>query len=115
MEDINIRCTKALKWEWNDAHNGYDAPEETYRLTHGNMFKVIHTEALKFTTSYDWAMLGWNKLQKLGYDFHMWTSDNCAYLNVNDCTEKLLYEDATMEGVITPEQITLAWVTVLEE
>ncbi len=73
---------------------------------------------LQFTTSYDWAMLGVKELlegeddfrQKNGYGGPITEVIKTIYLKNN----KYAWDDPLLIFTLTPEQITQAWVEVLE-
>jgi len=108
-DDICIRAAKALRWELSDYHNTehfYLIPEEhgkllinpKYRNGGGRLLNAYPRE-MHFPTSYDWAMLG--IAPALVKDEH-WMIGKWAMFRI-------------WEEIPSPEQITLAWVEILEK
>ncbi len=112
MSDLNIRAAKALGWKKDDiALNCFRVPRE---LNTSITNDLMPARTMKFTTSYDWAMLGlkefpdgeWHliaeRLLNSFGDSILSTADPLNYHSIRDLFQ------------LTPEQITQAWVEVLE-
>jgi len=111
-KELEIRAAKALGWTYvpctdgctKDHHGGFEHGE-------GDDYDYHSKQDLKFTTSYDWAMLGVKELLKdADLDcYHSFDHALCNILNLN------LYELTPLEVMqATPAQITTAWLEVLE-
>lgn len=103
--DLKIRAAKAL----NFCHNH---SRDTYHVISDNpihMVGFLETDcwvlsgSLEFTTSYDWAFLGVNRL-----------SDDQRSLFLEKIIPDNLIDEGWFLSKATPAQITLAWVEVLE-
>ena len=100
MNDINIRAAKALGCSIDNVHGVYvgDSPLNAFYLTSSRQW--IKINELRFTTSYDWAMLGVKLIPKdRRHQFE-------------EALSKLVPDTYWMWDA-TPEQITQAWVEVL--
>lgn len=117
MEDLEIRAAKAVGWAktfyMTYTEKGSQEGEVSGFIDHkGN---AVGLSYLCFTTSYDWAMLGVKEClkdpvlrQKFIRVLYMKTWLLDAELCVN-------YKEIWHLFELTPEQITQAWVEVLEE
>ena len=110
MSDWNIRAAKELGLTISEHyfdHNVWNVPE-------GLNIKLDwdgKVRELKFTTSYDWAMLGVNNLtlkQFTEYDGRLYDIV-CKDLDLGNPMEV-----RWAMSTATPEQITRAWVELLE-
>lgn len=98
-DDLNIRAAKALGWEHYTDH-----PTTQWMIPCDWAREHVKTPTtydsdLKFTTSYDWAMLGVSKIEDLNIPY----GELEAYYSV-------IHSSKTA----TPKEITQAWVEVLE-
>ncbi len=111
--DMNIRAAKALGCHTFPTAHGYIDAEPLKGLLQMDLHWVQEHESvmlgeedcktyLKFTTSYDWAMLGVAEIVKRGYEIQ--------YLY--HLMKQIYPSQITFKA--TPEQITQAWVEVLE-
>jgi hypothetical protein len=99
VSDLNIRAAKALGWVvFKERADCFHVPEALNTSVTNNIMPV---RTMKFTTSYDWAMLGVKKINDavVVNEFYDTLWGNIEFGHVLDAT---------------PEQITQAWVEVLE-
>ena len=125
MKDLNIRAAKVLGWklrEWAKIEEFYEA--ERFLTVHPFKEGVneVFVKDLKFTTSYDWAMLG----VKVAMEKDL-PSFSCALYGITEYdfqtedpnapkyTSELEWAMTKWCFTFTPAQITQAWVEVLEE
>jgi len=96
---LEIRAAKALGW-YKNSYGGYAKPNSNY---------VYPPSELEFTTSFDWAMLGVKKCQENQRDIARLIWDREA--------ENIIHSSHDLENwlLLSPEQITRAWVEVLEK
>jgi len=117
-DDLNIRAARCLGCVVEKTHTAFTGELHlaisNFPYHHGGLYS--HNEDLKFTTSYDWAMLG---VAALGSDklcdylfalIRIGTSkmNLDSLLKMSDT--QLMYFHITA----TPHQITQAWVEILE-
>ena len=117
MSDTNIRAAKALRWYLSLSMNAGDAwmKDNSSLNYHYDFIDDAYTE-LKFTTSYDWAMLGVHHMLKVHKPDGRMAPISAFYR----CMEhKVINDDGETYPIAwhaaTPEQITLAWLEVLEK
>jgi len=103
---LNIRAATVLRW--NRGFNSYMMPRDLSKKL--NVPQMVWTDDLKFTTSYDWTMLGVKECNEKDLFVHI----GYTYIEITDnCGDKLYYRDA-LDEFPSPEQITEAWLEVLE-
>ena len=100
-KELEIRAAKTLGCEYQKECNDFkitSAMKKALKIKDkGAVF--LHTDAMKFTTSYDWAMLGLKRLMTKKQFFEI--------------VAKLM-QVAEHPLLATPEQLTQAWCEVLE-
>jgi len=119
MSDLNIRACKALGWKYQPCADDCDKPWHGGFIDNDDDFHFKRD--LKFTTSYDWAMLGVKKVIEVDapsfscnlyritkYDWQRDEPDEPNY------TSEIEWAMTRWCFSFTPEQITQAWVEVLE-
>lgn len=113
-----IRAVSVLKWLKTKSKAGlvfYD----------GGDTGPVHEDNLRFTTSYDWAMLGVHDLIIKGFMVTIFMRQRHSIGNflppiqeyvivIDDKSGNPLIEKSTIIEEKFPKQITLAWVEVLE-
>jgi len=118
VNDLNIRAAKCLGWKH------YTINRHLWRVDHGLVAITgcpygAESKDLKFTTSYDWAMLGVKELLKLEHI----ANDDEEYGPYSDFMDALseadglglsIYQRDYVAFQSTPEEITKAWAEVLE-
>lgn len=122
---MNVRAAKALGWFVREHKTGAiniwvdenSSPIEAQNLFVDNRsYYLFEDDTLRFTTSYDWAMLGVKKLttnQLVSYMFKL-----CGLMAVKLGIDNLLEISETSLTILLlktdPKEITQAWVEVLE-
>lgn len=115
-KELKIRAAKALRWERfktlggeNYSHAYVISREMAIKLETGT--EVVLVEKMKFTTSYDWAMLGVELLE----DNEKYVRLESDAIEIFDFEGNSLYQLNHLTAFPSPEQITQAWVEVLEQ
>ena len=116
-KDLNIRAAKALGCEIINGEGIANLPDSFQPLlSWPEKVKLLHYNMLKFTTSYDWAMSGVKDLR--GEDLGMFINNLATIRGVKGSLAERdtysLLEVMDSLWLATPEQITQAWVEVLE-
>ncbi len=109
-ENLNVRAAKALGWTHFNDH-----PTTQWMIPSDFAREHQHTPTsydsdLQFTTSYDWAMWGVKACDKpdLLFDWR------CKLDDLMKLDGEFL-EDRSHAWLATPEQITKAWVEILDK
>jgi len=119
MDDLNVRAAKCLGWSNDTTDMHFKIPSDLMQLER-RPHQTIHISEAKFTTSYDWAMLGIKEVLKID-DFDrqigLWRSLKKVINNGKDWKDA---SDIKLNELFrllqaTPKQITQAWVEVLEQ
>lgn len=132
--ELNIRAAKYLGFGYVQEHDWWIVPDQYVGVITGEGNNVVHDGFLKFTTSYDWSMIGVKEVfNKKRHGFMNTWCDGLVFFNT---LLEMVYKDNknTIEYksfkrvmrrtfnpsqlfkvfTATPLQITQAWVEVLE-
>ena len=100
--NLNIRAAKALGWVERD-NGSWGTVGAPCGIT------ICDPEKMKFTTSYDWAMLG---VEKILDDYKCCSYQSPAYRALDAFFDN--FQSVVDFAESSPEQITQKWVAVLE-
>jgi len=114
MDDLNVRAAKCLGWSYQPCKD--DCYEAHHGVFYDNNNKMYAKIDLKFTTSYDWAMLGVKEIAKKSERrIHYNSLLNELWCDFYDNDDTIYPTFFSYILSLTPEQITQAWVEVLEQ
>ena len=100
MGELNVRAAKALGWKYTYQPDRLIIPEDSVpALGLPGFHQTVLETDLKFTTSYDWAMLGVKKAYEKNADWML---------------GKWISMMSDLHNMPSPLEITQAWVEVLE-
>lgn len=92
-KELNQRAAKALKWPPEDLGGSLYCYQPPLEISH----RALYPNQMHFKSSYDWAWLGIKRCVDLGFSIH----------EIEDNLGSYIFESS-------PEEITRAWVEVLE-